>query len=177
MADGRMEVCSVKYKWRVVEEMNPYRLLYLEIAMAFNDLDRPCRFNDPLHPFRAPVNGATQNWMQVRPQYAAGCIHYEWETRVTQGKTVDVTLHFELQNLATSMSWIAVLRPYAKEIEDRTGYAVTMHQFGHLSAEVMVRIPYCGEFPDLAVAPEAARVMKLFIESTRSLVENRVVGT
>ncbi len=141
-----------------------FSALWRAVAGEFNSLNTG---------FRATGN-ARQRYMQITLGHSG--IHYEWQVQQRQ-HILEVALHFECKDRETSKGWLNLITPHLDEINDGLEYQVEAVPFGKRRASARLQIPYDGVLPDVSIAPEAARQMKIFIGRTWPFVKDRVHGS
>lgn len=93
-------------------------------------------------------------------------IHYEW-TVSRRDSVIYIALHAESKDRNSNIAVVQAVAEHAGEIADGVDSQLEAGQWLNKRwAYARFTLPYQGDFPDLGVAPQAAALMKTFIERT-----------
>ena len=128
-------------------------------------------FNNLGLPFKA-TGRSRSLYMQVR--VGCGRIHYEWLIRKSES-ILQIALHCEQHDRAANLAIIEHLVPHEAEISAGIPLKFEIGPWGRKWAHAQLMLPYEGDLPNGALIPEAARVMKVFIERTWPILKGHVL--
>jgi hypothetical protein len=124
-------------------------------------------FNKLKTPFRAPVGGnKSGSYMQIH--VGIHRVHYEFCLRKRE-RSLDAALHFEFPGRNENARWLEHVKQQPLTAPD--GLALEAAMWGQKWAQVMFRVPYDGNQPDLDQIQQVARAMKSLIEQTWPVIQ------
>jgi hypothetical protein len=77
---------------------------------------------------------------------------------------LEIALHFESSNYQENIQLISLIQKDEAEIRKgmHLDFKISVKKWG----QAAFCLPYEGEFPNISIAPEASRIMKLLIDRT-----------
>ncbi|MCX5670701.1 MAG: hypothetical protein NTU94_05195, partial [Planctomycetota bacterium] len=122
--------------------------------------------------FQAPGH-SRKHYMKIAIKGAKGKgLHYEW-TVSRRDSAIYIALHAESKNRESNMAVVNAVAEHAGAIADGVDSQLEAGQWVNKKwAYTRFTLPYQGALPDLSVVPQAAALMKTFIERTWPYVES-----
>lgn len=121
---------------------------------------------NPLLP--APRSAWQGNWYQMT--FGSKFAHYEWMVKKGKRQVIEVAIHFEAEDRASSLALAEKLLASCPNLGEGVAYEVESGPHGTRNAFVQFAVPYTGEFVTTETATEAARLMDILIRRTMEVL-------
>ncbi len=119
------------------------------------------------------VSGAPSGrYVKVRTGLRA--VHYEWVYR-SRSSAIDCSLHFEEDDKATNVEWLAAIRADEAAIRRGVSFEFSAAEWGEKWAEVRFRVPYEAGSPISEIAQTVATVMATLIQRTYPILRSQAL--
>lgn len=143
------------------KQKSEFRKLWQAISTEFNKLE-------------TQFQSRAKSSEMYQPVYVGDSrLHYEWVLRKRSAR-LDVCLHFEGPDKQENLKFLEIIQAKRDQIKEGIDLEFKAEPWGRKWAQAEFRIPFDGDFPSTDIVPEAARIMKIFIERTWPIIEPHI---